>query len=101
MKNLFFDNIIKLRGLRIELEEIENEIKKISNILNCAVILREHENYEKYLSSYLILKEEIKNNSNKIEFIQSIKKQISIKLPNYMIPKIIYNFKIISIKFIR
>jgi acyl-CoA synthetase (AMP-forming)/AMP-acid ligase II len=78
------DNQIKLRGLRIELEEIEFEIKKISNILNCVVILREDEINEKYLASYIILKNEIEN---KIEFIQTIKKQISKKLPNYMIPK--------------
>jgi non-ribosomal peptide synthetase component F len=47
---------VKLRGLRIELNEIENEIKKIENILNCVVILREDEINEKYLESYLILK---------------------------------------------
>jgi acyl-coenzyme A synthetase/AMP-(fatty) acid ligase len=67
-------NQIKLRGLRIELDEIEFEIKKISNILNCVVILRENEINEKYLASYLILKNEIENkfkkNSNKIEFIK-------------------------------
>jgi hypothetical protein len=50
------DNQIKLRGLRIELDEIEIEIKKISNILNCVVILREDEINEKYLASYLILR---------------------------------------------
>jgi hypothetical protein len=84
MLNILEELIIKLNGLRIELDEIEFEIKKISN---CVVILTD----EKYLSSYLILKKEIenkiKNNTNKIEFIQSIKKQISIKLPNYMIQK--------------
>jgi acyl-coenzyme A synthetase/AMP-(fatty) acid ligase len=40
------DNQIKLRGLRIEIDEIENEIFKNENISNCCIILKEDESNE-------------------------------------------------------
>ena len=83
------DNQIKLRGLRIELEEIENIIKKNKNIFDSIILLREDELNEKYLACYLILKDKTENIENKKkDIIKEIKEENLKKLPNYMLPKI-------------
>ena len=71
------DNQVKIRGLRIELEEIENEILKNKNINNCVVIKKRINNHD-YLCAYY-------TTSTKIE-ISSIREYLNKQLPNYMVP---------------
>jgi hypothetical protein len=57
---------------------IKVEIKKKSNILNCVVILREDENEnEKYLASYIILKEDKNFENNDAEKTKRFMEQAS------------------------
>ncbi|MGB8194585.1 MAG: amino acid adenylation domain-containing protein, partial [Chitinophagaceae bacterium] len=51
------DNQIKIRGYRVELEEIENTLKKYSDIENAVVTVEEYKN-EKQLIAYVVAKPE-------------------------------------------
>ena len=69
---------VKIRGLRIELSEIEKQISLIKGITNVAVVCPENET-EKFIVCYYTANETIKQNE--------IRSYLSQKLPNYMIPK--------------
>ena len=68
---------VKIRGLRIELSEIESVLSKYKGIKQCVVIAREL-NERKYLLAYYV--------SDSIENELDIKEFIQTKLPDYMIP---------------
>jgi len=46
------DNQVKIRGLRIELEEIENKISEVSNISNCVVLKKTTSDNHEFLCAY-------------------------------------------------
>lgn len=76
------DRQIKIRGCRLDLQEIENEILKISEIDDCAVIAIE-ENDKKIICAYFVSKPE----SNNTELLkESIRKSLQSKLPTFMMP---------------
>lgn len=72
------DNQVKLNGLRIELEEIENRLKSIEYIRNCIVLVDKINNREQ-IFAYLITNGKEKNETD-------IKQRLSENLPRYMIP---------------
>lgn len=72
------DNIVKISGYRVELFEIDNHIRKISNIKNCFVFVKEINNYEKHIFAVVE-----SNKINESYIVNRLKKY----LPNYMIPK--------------
>ena len=72
------DSIVKISGYRVELFEIDNQIRKISGIKNCFVFLKEINNYEKYIFAIV--------ESNKINE-SFIANKLRKYLPNYMMPK--------------
>ena len=71
------DNQIKIRGLRIELEEIETLISKYPNIEKVAV-LKQSANNREFISAYFVAKKRIS--------INELRKYLSKSLPRYMIP---------------
>ena len=71
------DYQVKLRGLRIELEEIENVIQEYPNINKCVVIKNTINNKE-FLVCYFTAIKKIETNN--------LKQYISNYLPRYMIP---------------
>lgn len=71
------DNQVKIRGLRIELEEIESKILKFPNILKAKVIKQTIDNRE-FISAYFVASKRIKRSV--------LRKYLSESLPNYMIP---------------
>ncbi len=71
------DKQIKLRGLRIELSEIETNILSFDNIDNCCVICKDNE----YLSAFIVSKHNINT--------KELKNYLKNYLPLYMIPKYI------------
>lgn len=71
------DDQIKLRGHRIELKEIENNIFELDDIKNVAVCLNGKEDNQ-YLCAYI--------SANKKISEDSIRNQLLKKLPKYMIP---------------
>ena len=71
------DNQVKIRGLRIELEEIENKILNFPCIKNAKVVKQTIGNRE-IISAYYIANRRIR--------ITELRKYLSENLPNYMIP---------------
>ncbi len=71
------DHQVKIRGLRVELGDIETAILKYPTMINCVVTVLEHLG-EKYLCGYFTAKEKININSLKTELIK--------ELPDYMVP---------------
>ena len=74
------DGMIKLRGLRIELEEIENTIGNIPGIAHARVVVRTVQGTE-HLCAFYTLKKNMPNIK-----AEAIREHISKKLPGYMVP---------------
>ena len=72
------DSQVKVRGFRIELEEIECAMLKIPEIKECVVSTKKNKNDEKYLVGYYVADAVISNTY----IIQNLKEM----LPEYMIP---------------
>ncbi|ORX63769.1 acetyl-CoA synthetase-like protein [Anaeromyces robustus] len=82
---------VKIRGLRIELSEIENVIKEIKDISYVVVIDKVRKNTsEKYLVGYYV-------SANKNLTGKDIRNYLKNKLPDYMIPQ--YFVRIYTIPF--
>ncbi len=71
------DHQVKIRGLRVELGDIETAILKFPSVLHCVVTVLEEGN-EKYLCGYFTAKKTINQ--------EELKKQIAKELPDYMVP---------------
>lgn len=71
------DHQIKIRGLRIELEEIESLILKYPNISKVTVVKQTIQNRE-FISAYFV--------ANKRIVINELRKYLSHSLPRYMVP---------------
>ena len=74
------DNQVKLRGLRVELDEIENQINKYKGINNSVVVVKENSTDGQFLVAYFTSKNDID--------IEDLKKEIGKSLTPYMIPKV-------------
>lgn len=72
------DYQVKIRGYRIELDDICNHILNYPSIEKAVVIDRQDSRGKKYLCAYFV-------SSEKIDIL-SLKKYLTQKLPNYMIP---------------
>lgn len=77
------DDMIKYKGYRIELHDIENNLRKISGVKE-AVVIAKFDNNEKVksLNAYVCCE--------KIFDKKAIKEKLKLYLPNYMIPKSFY-----------
>jgi len=73
------DSQVKIRGLRVELGEIENQLRKYKGVQETVVLLHERSENNKYLCAYFVASETIGNNN--------LKKFLSELLPEFMIPK--------------
>jgi D-alanine--poly(phosphoribitol) ligase subunit 1 len=76
---------IKLNGYRIELEDIENNLRKVSNIKNAVIIPINKEGRIQYLAAAVVLNKQIEEKEFKI--VMSIKNELKKLLPDYMIPR--------------
>lgn len=82
---------IKLNGFRIEIEDIENNLRKVSNVNNCVVLPVYKDEKISHLSSFVTLKEDNGLSSLKNSII--IKNELKKYIPSYMIPR---NIKVIK-----
>lgn len=76
---------IKLNGYRIEIEDIENNLRKLSNISN-AVVLPVYKN-EKIAFLKAVVSLKVKNDLGNMKNSIAIKKELGQFLPEYMIPR--------------
>ncbi len=93
--NLYYcgrkDFQIKLNGYRIEIEDIENNLVKVSNVKNAAVVPVYKEEKIAYLTAFVELKED--NGLSGLKNGIAIKKELGKLIPSYMVPR---NIKIID-----
>lgn len=75
------DSQIKVRGYRVELEEIEKIVYSNFNIVNANVIVVNVDTYNKKLALFIEKKKEVKYSADEV------KRVIKINLPNYMVPQ--------------
>ncbi|MCR3758486.1 amino acid adenylation domain-containing protein [Clostridium felsineum] len=79
------DNQVKVRGYRIELEEIENKILEIEGVKEVIVNARENKYKEKYLCAYLVCEHK--------KGPTELRKILKNNLPEYMIPNYFINIE--------
>lgn len=72
------DRQIKIRGIRIELEEIEYQLQKYTKIEEVTVIVKEDRNKEKYLCAYFTSDQKVTSSE--------LRKYLLKILPKYMVP---------------
>ena len=72
------DNQVKIRGLRIELDEIEKVIRKNKFVKECIIHVKNNEMQREYIVAYVIL--------NKKVDLNELKLFASARLPKYMVP---------------
>lgn len=77
-----FDYQVKIRGNRIELEEIERRLIINKNIKDAVVVCKVNGHGDKYLCAYIVLE---KNNRGMPEH-RELREYLSQTLPDYMIP---------------
>jgi D-alanine--poly(phosphoribitol) ligase subunit 1 len=86
---LFFDGRIdfqiKLHGYRIEIGDIENNLRALSNVRDAVVIPVMKNNKADYLAAFVILKERMKQSD--FEITRGLKRELSGRLPDYMVPR--------------
>lgn len=76
------DNQIKYKGYRIELDEIELNILKLSEVKDCCVVAKyNNENIVNNIKAFVITNRKIS--------VEEIKDELNKLLPEYMIPRII------------
>lgn len=74
------DKLVKIRGYRVELSEIEHTLLSHPKITSTIVTLNQYSDKNKQLIAFLILKENVQASSNEI------KQYVSSHLPDYMVP---------------
>ena len=82
---------IKLNGFRIELEDIENNLRKVTNIKNTVVLPVNKDDKISHLVAFVILEKE--NSLSNLKNTLIIKDELKKYLPAYMIPR---NMKVIK-----
>ena len=75
------DNQVKLRGLRVELDEIENVINDFSQVIRSVVLVKENKAAGQFLCGYYTAVGQV----NQQELTEHLKKS----LPHYMIPSVL------------
>lgn len=73
------DNMVKTRGYRVEIGEVESAISSIDGIDELAVVARPHEKYGNSLHAFIACS---KNGPS----VEDIAKELTLKLPSYMLP---------------
>ena len=93
--NLYYcgrkDFQIKLNGYRIEIEDIENNLIRVSNVKNAAVVPVKKDDKIAYLTAFIELQED--NGLSNLKNGIAIKKELGQLIPSYMIPR---NIKIVK-----
>lgn len=82
------DRQIKIRGNRVELSEIDNEIKKDNFVENCYTVVKDHQGINEKIVSFVEISRSHRIPASKIEDIieSRLRSSLSKELPRYMLP---------------
>jgi amino acid adenylation domain-containing protein len=72
------DQQVKVRGIRVELAEIENLLRGHESVKDVAVVDREDQSGHNYLCAYIVFRDEAA--------IEALRQLLSRNLPDYMVP---------------
>ncbi|MCP4153080.1 MAG: amino acid adenylation domain-containing protein, partial [bacterium] len=75
------DNQIKIRGFRVEIEEIKRKILHLQQVKEAVVVPNKNEEGDTYLCAHLVF-----DNSGNIPAIPELRRLLALTLPDYMIP---------------
>jgi surfactin family lipopeptide synthetase A len=73
------DNQVKVKGYRIELDEVEMILSQSQGVRDCAVLAREDSTGERRLIAYVVVDETEQT-------IDELRKTLKTKVPDYMVP---------------
>jgi len=76
------DAMVKIRGNRVELGEVEAALFKCKGVKDAVVVLADGKNEEQYLCAFILLSYE-----NSITVIEKINQNLKQQLPEYMLPR--------------
>ena len=82
------DTQVKIRGFRIELGEVENVLRRMPEIADCAVVVRQDKQAEKALVAFLVPQNMPEKNKEE-SFLEAVRMKLENALPTYMIPSAI------------
>jgi amino acid adenylation domain-containing protein len=74
------DNQVKIKGFRIELDEVETIVKQYPGVRDCVVVAREDATGEKRLIAYVV------SAQSEAEEMDELRKFMRAKVPDYMVP---------------
>ncbi|MCU0289440.1 MAG: condensation domain-containing protein, partial [Acidobacteria bacterium] len=80
------DRQVKIRGVRIELENIENCLLKHDKIEKAILINRKDKNGDNYLCAYIVYKKQVLPDTGKSSSTSALREHLAKELPGYMIP---------------
>ena len=83
------DNQVKLRGLRVELDEIETQMDAYPSITRSVVLVKETPKDGQFLVGYFVAKEQVD--------INALKQHLSAHLTPYMVPKVFVQLETIPL----
>lgn len=75
------DNQVKIKGFRIELDEVETILSECAGVRECVVLAREDATAEKRLVAYCVC-------DPTVEDVEELRKLMKLKVPDYMVPSI-------------
>lgn len=83
------DRQIKIRGFRVELDEIENTLLQHKKIKETVVISKSNKQGNVFISAYIILNSNDYPSKSREQILEEIRNYLSSQLPDYMIPQYI------------
>ncbi|WP_046003367.1 non-ribosomal peptide synthetase [Pseudoalteromonas rubra] len=76
------DAQVKLRGYRIELAEIEHQLRELTAVAECAVLITQTQPGNKQLTAFVVSE----SLSSRSELAEHLRGQLRSRLPEYMVP---------------
>ena len=76
------DNQVKIKGFRIELDEVETILNQHTYVEECAVLAREDATGEKRLVAYVVCDEAV------VPDLEELRTFMKLKVPDYMVPSV-------------
>lgn len=83
------DGQLKLHGFRIELGDIESNLRKISGVVDCLVIPKLNSGQPEFLGAFVVPTVDVKkfSNAESFEYIRELKQKLGELIPHYMVPQ--------------